>query len=88
MTPIITPLGDLNIDAKTLKFSSAEGVQIPNSNFFEHIITDNPGLGLIERAKTYIKSNGGSEHYLEFFHDMQKRACALMVQHKKYENLN
>ncbi|MEC7687139.1 MAG: peptidase C39 family protein, partial [Candidatus Thermoplasmatota archaeon] len=42
-----------------------------------HIITDNPGLGLIERAKTYIKSNGGSEHYLEFFHDMQKRVCAL-----------
>ena len=42
-----------------------------------HIITDNPGLGLIERAKTYIKANNGNEHYLEFFHDMQKRVCAL-----------
>ena len=42
-----------------------------------HIITDNPELGLIERAKTYIKANNGNEHYLEFFHDMQKRVCAL-----------
>ncbi len=42
-----------------------------------HIITDNPGLGLIERAKTYVKASKGNERYLEFFHDMQKRVCAL-----------
>ena len=42
-----------------------------------HIITDNPGLGLIERAKTYVKASNGNENYLEFFHDMQKRVCAL-----------
>ena len=32
---------------------------------------------LIERAKTYIKANGGNEGYLLFFHDMQKRVCAM-----------
>ena len=42
-----------------------------------HIITDNPGLGLIERAKTYVKSLKGSISYLEFFYDMQKRTCSL-----------
>ncbi|MDE0742130.1 MAG: peptidase C39 family protein [Candidatus Poseidoniia archaeon] len=42
-----------------------------------HIITDNPGLGLIERSKTYVKSLKGSIPYLEFFYDMQKRTCSL-----------
>lgn len=42
-----------------------------------HIITDNPGLGLIERAKKYVKSLKGSISYLEFFYDMQKRTCSL-----------
>ena len=42
-----------------------------------HIITDTAGLGLIERAKKYVKASNGNEHYLEFFHDMQKRVCAM-----------
>ena len=66
-------------NAVEMKGAGRYGVCAPLSvrGLYPHIITDNPGLGLIERAKTYIKSNGGSEHYLEFFHDMQKRACAL-----------
>ena len=44
---------------------------------YPHIITDTAGLGLIERAKAYIKEGKGSENYLEFFHDMQKRVCAM-----------
>ena len=60
-----------------MKGAGRYGVCAPLSvrGLYPHIITDNPGLGLIERAKTYIKSNGGSEHYLEFFHDMQKSMC-------------
>ena len=66
-------------NAVEMKGAGRYGVCAPLSvrGLFPHIITDNPGLGLIERAKTYIKNNGGSEHYLEFFHDMQKRVCAL-----------
>ena len=66
-------------NAVEMKGAGRYGVCAPLSvrGLYPHIITDNPGLGLIERAKTYIKSNGGSEHYLEFFHDMQKRVCAL-----------
>ena len=41
------------------------------------MITDTAGLGLIERAKKYVKASNGNEHYLEFFHDMQKRVCAM-----------
>ena len=66
-------------NAVEMKGAGRYGVCAPLSvrGLYPHIITDNPGLGLIERAKTYIKNNGGSEHYLEFFHDMQKRVCAL-----------
>ena len=66
-------------NAVEMKGAGRYGVCAPLAvrGLYPHIITDNPGLGLIERAKTYIKTNGGSEHYLEFFHDMQKRVCAL-----------
>jgi len=66
-------------NAVEMKGAGRYGVCSPLSvrGLYPHIITDNPGLGLIERAKTYIKTNGGNERYLEFFHDMQKRVCAL-----------
>ena len=65
--------------AVEMKGAGRYGVCAPLSvrGLHPHIITDNPELGLIERAKTYIKSNNGNEHYLEFFHDMQKRVCAI-----------
>ena len=66
-------------NAVEMKGAGRYGICVPFSvrGLHPHIITDNPGLGLIERAKTYVKANGGNEVYLEFFHDMQKRVCAL-----------
>ena len=66
-------------NAVEMKGAGRYGVCAPLSvrGLHPHIITDNPDLGLIERAKTYVKSNGGNENYLIFFHDMQKRVCAL-----------
>ena len=66
-------------NAVEMKGAGRYGVCAPLSvrGLHPHIITDNPELGLIERAKTYIKANGGNEGYLLFFHDMQKRVCAM-----------
>ena len=65
-------------NAVEMKGAGRYGVCAPLSvrGLYPHIITDNPGLGLIEELKTYIKSNGGSEHYLNFPR-YAKRACAL-----------
>ena len=66
-------------NAVEMKGAGRYGVCAPLAvrGLYPHIITDTAGLGLIERAKTYIKDGKGSENYLEFFHDMQKRVCAM-----------
>ena len=66
-------------NAVEMKGAGRYGVCAPLAvrGLYPHIITDTAGLGLIERAKAYIKEGKGSENYLEFFHDMQKRVCAM-----------